>query len=368
MEKRDEIQKEALNKSLEYNRCTLALSMRTGKTKIGLDRINLELEKNKNLKVLIVAPKLSIRQSWKDDAVKFKMKYLLDHITFSTYISLNKQDLNYDMLILDENHSLLSTHIQYLSKFKGKILGLTGTPPKHTHGNKAKIISAYCPVVYKYITNDAVEDQVLNDYRILVHMIDISDRKNVPIKRKDGRIFYNSEKEIYNYWGNRIRDSNTPRHRQLNSIMRMKAMQGFPSKVEYAKWLLKSIEDKCIVFTNTQAQAEDISKYSYHSKNPNNEENLRLFKEGIIQILACVNQISEGITIPGLNTGLIFHFYSDSSAKGAQRFGRLLGLTQDEIATLHILCYKGTVDEDWVSGGLEDLDQSKIRYVNFKIE
>lgn len=43
--------------------------------------------------------------------------------------------------------------------------------------------------------------------------------------------------------------------------------------------------------------------------------------------------------------------------------GRLLRLNPDDTATVHILCYKDTVDEKWVEEALEDLDQNKITWI-----
>lgn len=45
--------------------------------------------------------------------------------------------------------------------------------------------------------------------------------------------------------------------------------------------------------------------------------------------------------------------------------GRLLRLNPNETAVIHILCYKNTVDEQWVNTALEDLDQTKIKYLNY---
>ena len=45
-----------------------------------------------------------------------------------------------------------------------KIIGLTGTPPKFSNSEKGIMVNRYCPIVYKYITDSAVEDKILNDY------------------------------------------------------------------------------------------------------------------------------------------------------------------------------------------------------------
>jgi superfamily II DNA or RNA helicase len=366
-EKREEVQEQALTESLQHYRCGLALSMRTGKTKIGLDRLNMEYRSNRKLKALVVAPKLAVFQGWKEDAVKFGYPHLLDHITFSTYLSLDKQDQDYDIIILDECHSLLPSHNDYLSGFKGKILGLTGTPPRYRNSAKYKMVDRYCPIVYSYITNDAVEDNVLNDYRILVHMISLSEVKNVPVKKKDGGVFYNSERSIYNYWSKRVMEAEGAKAKQVSSVMRMKAMMEFPSKIRYARKLMQHIEEKCIVFANTQEQADKLCQHSYHSKNPTSEQNLSLFKAGMIDRLSCVLQLSEGVTVPDLKAAIVLHSYGNER-KFMQRFGRCLGLGPDEMATIHLLCFRGTVDETWVFRALEDLDQSKIKYVEFDLE
>ena len=56
------------------------------------------------------------------------------------------------------------------------------------------------------------------------------------------------------------------------------------------------------------------------------------------------------------------HSYGNER-KSSQRIGRLLRLNPDDCATIHILCYKGTVDEKWVTAALKDFDSSKIIWV-----
>ncbi len=145
-------------------------------------------------------------------------------------------------------------------------------------------------------------------------------------------------------------------------IMRMKAMMTFPSKDVLAKKLLNSINEKVILFANTQEQADSFGVLSYHSTNPRSEDNLVLFKEGKTKKLACVLQLSEGVTIPKLKEGIIMHAYGNEH-KSSQRIGRNLRLNPEDQATVHILCYKDTVDEYWVKTALEDFDQSKILWI-----
>lgn len=364
MNKRDDIQEEALAIALKSKRVGLAISMGVGKTLIGLRYID-ELKKKhdgENIKILVVAPKLSIFDSWKDDAQKFGLS--LDGIDFTTYLSLTKHNPHdYTAVILDECHSLLSSHELFLTPFTGKILGLTGTPPKYDSSEKGRMVSTFCPIRYRYITDDAVDNNILNDYRILVHMMDISVQNNMPVTVKGKSVFYTSEKKNYDYWCGRLAKATSKKEEQICSVMRMRALMDFRTKEKYARKLITDQEEKCLVFCNTQEQADRLSLNSYHSNNPYSEDNLEMFKKGEIDILTCVSQLNEGVNIPDLKVGIMLHSYGNER-KFSQRLGRLLRLNPDDTAYIHVLCYRNTVDEKWVIKALEDLDQSKIKYFN----
>lgn len=365
LSKREIIQQDALQATEGKFRCGLGISMGVGKTYIGLQHMESQLKKalGEPLRFLVVAPKVAIFQSWKDDAEKFGLAHLLEFIDFTTYLSLAKQHREYACIYLDECHSLLNTHDFYLATYGGKILGLTGTPPRYKNSEKGEMVAKYCPVAYTYITDDAVEDQILNDYKIIVHQIPLSEVKNYKVSMKNGGVFYTSEAAHYDYWSERILNTYGPAQQKIFRIMRMKAMMEYKSKEVYAQGLLDMIHDKCLVFCNTTEQADRMCKKSYHSKNPDSEVNLDEFKRGDIEQLSCVLQLSEGVNIPNLKTGIIMHSYSNER-KSSQRIGRLLRLNPDEKAVIHILMYEGTIDEQWVHEALKDLDPEKIVYSN----
>lgn len=363
MSNRDIIQAEAISEANRHFRCGLGISMGVGKTLIGL--LHMVAHYKKDRKFLVVAPKVSIFQSWKDDAVKFKKSYLLDNIEFTTYLSLNKHNpSDYAVVYLDECHSLLYSHKDFLDAYKGKILGLTGTPPVRQYTEKGKMVNQYCPIVYRYQIDEAVDANILNDYKIIVHMLSLSTAKNIKVDRKDGRSFYTSEVDQYNYCNTRIATSTSgSKSHQFAVIARMTAIKQFKTKETYAAELAKKLDGKLIIFANTQAQADRLCSYSYHSKNPNSQDNLLKFKSGEITQLSCVDQLSEGVTIPHLDTGIILHAYGNER-KTSQRLGRLLRLNPDMVSEVHILCYKDTVDTKWVADALKGIDEDKVQYVD----
>jgi len=353
---RDLIQHQALKEALQFKRSGLQLATGAGKTKIGLDYINVLPN---HLKVLVVAPKVDIFKSWTADAAKFEVAELLERITFTTYISLPKHNPEeYDIVILDEAHSLKASALPFLRGYKGRILGLTGTPPKYLTSEKGQLMMEYYPIKYVFKTDKAVENEILNDYRIYVHYLDLN--RNKTIKTKQG--WMTSERAQYDWITREIENANS-RNLMFKTIQRINFLKQFETKEHYAKKLISEInqDEKVLIFANTIDQAERLCKDSHHSKNKNSP--LEAFKTGEITKLSCVEQLSEGINIPNLKNAIILHSYSGGSPKFVQRFGRLLRLSPEESSVVHILCYKDTVDEKWMHDNLKSFDQNKITHL-----
>ena len=359
---REVVQADALSIASKHRRCGLAISMGVGKTRIAIQH----LQKNYNsfIQVLVVIPKHSVAQSWKDELDKMNLESLLTHITFTTYLSINKhKPTEFDIVYLDECHSLKLTHEPFLQKFSGKILGLTGTPPRDKQSEKGRLVQRYCPIKYVFDVDSATDSNILNDYRIVIHELELSKLPSLKKKNKAGGQWYTSELKDYNYCTGRLRDAVNPKQMQFAAIMRMRALMDYNTKENYVKSILKRIDAKCIVFANTQKQADKLCKHSYHSGNNQSDENLELFSDGRINQLSCVLQLSEGVSIPNLKAGIIMHAYGNEK-KTAQRIGRLLRLNPSEVAVCHILCYKNTKDTEWVASALKSFDKSKIKYYN----
>lgn len=320
----------------------------------------------------MAVPKLSvIKEVWQPELKLANCEYLLKHIQFTTYISLPKQALNYDLLILEEVHNVTPAHDHWLSQFRGKILGLTGTPPKDIESDKARLIAKYCPIVYTYFITQAVNDKILNNYRIIVHPVKLSTKRDIEVKYKDKKTgqektFLASEESTYKHLTRKLAREKSPEKKNMAKIYRMIEMKSFKSKEVYAKKLLSTITDKCIIFCNTKEQADRLCDYSYHSSNPESDYNLKLFNAGNIMQMSTILQLMEGINIKNLRQGVILTSYSGDSPKFLQRFGRLMRLKPDETATCHLLCFEDSIEEHWVASALEGLDKSKITYLSNK--
>ncbi len=372
---RENIQKKALEITLSHRRCGLGISMGVGKTRIALQH----LIKNYHpvCKYLVVVPKNAVIDSWNDEMEKmvdqFKdlsdenyeidLEVIKHQIQFVNYRSINKLDpAHYNVVYLDECHNLLFSHEEFLKNYNGKVLGLTGTPPKKG-SEKYIMVQKYCPIVYEFSVDEATDSNILNDYKIIIHLLELSKLPNLKKKNKNGGVWYTSELKDYAYLNRRYQEAMPGKSQQMAAIMRMRGLMEYSTKEEYLKSILVNISSKCIIFANTHKQADRVCTHSYHSGNPKSDENLELFSDGRINKLSSVLQLNEGISVHNLRQGIIMHAYGNNR-KSAQRIGRLLRLSPDQKATCHILCYKGTQDEKWVEKALETFDQNKIEYYN----
>ena len=180
------VQEDALKIALNHKRCGLAISMGVGKTRIAIQHF--QKSYNPFIKALVVIPKLSIKESWLAELQKLGIEKLADHLSFTTYLSIGKQNPNeYDIVYLDECHNLLETHDSFLSNFRGKILGLTGTPPKYNDSEKGRMVSKYCPIKYTFTIDEATDSKILNDYQIVVHELELSKLLTLKKTKKQGK-------------------------------------------------------------------------------------------------------------------------------------------------------------------------------------
>jgi superfamily II DNA or RNA helicase len=364
---RDTIQEECLEKTNSILQCTYQLGTGMGKSKLTLMFLDYILKRHPHFKILLVIPKTVLINGWLTEISKYKYEHLLKHISFVTYLSLDKKNPDdYDVLILDECQNLKYKHEDFLNSFKNAkkyIRGLTGTYPEEINSEKFSLCQEFCPIGYSFKTEEGVENKILNDYKIYIHMLDLDTNLTIPMQKGKWKT---SEQKMYDYWNTQLENAVTEKQKMFLRIRRMSALKSFQSKVEYAKKLKLKITNKCLIFANTQKQADELSNHSYHSKNKKSEENLNLFKQGKIQFLSCVEQLNEGVNVPELKSGVILHSYSNNRLF-AQKLGRFLRLILGQTAIVHVLCYRNTADEQWVKNAMKEFNSDKITYLNLKL-
>lgn len=344
---RELIQKEAIEALLKVEKGCAILPVRSGKTFVGHNLAS------KFDKVIVSYPNTSILEGWLNDAEKFG--FITDHITFTTHLSLNKLDISdYSCIILDEIDQFSVNQwenlVFNLPNFKGKLYGLTATPPNK--GEKKAFLDEYCPIIYER-TLDETTGVTNKDYEIIVHLLRPSKTKDIPLSK--GRFW--SEEAKLNFWENKYYKTKN----FMDMLKLIQAIQNSKTKLDYLKQLSTKI-DRCLIFLETKEQCNNLPYPTYFSGNKNSEDNLQAFQEEKINKLSCVRQLSAGITFPNLKECIILHAYA-SNNKFHQRFGRTLNYVEGEKATIHLICLDGTKDRDWVNKALSEFDQNKIKYL-----
>lgn len=349
------IQSECLEAVKDYSRAGVVLGTGTGKTLLGIKHMAKQWDPYALF--LVVAPKVSVFNEWQKQCIEHGFEYLIDNIEFTTYLSLNKKNpSDYRHIYLDECHNLKFSHDKFLRNYHKGIIGLTGTYPVYQSDERYKMCEKYCPIKYEYNVTEGIEDDILNDYTIILHPLNLSNDYNIPTSK--GKMM--SEQSIYNMWSNMVANA-AGKQKQMNSIIRMKKIQSFTTKINYIEKMLKAVKDeKVLVFMESKENCQKISKHTYFSGNKKSDQNLELFAKGDVKVLTTIKQLAEGINIPKLKIGIIQHAYANERLL-PQKVGRFLRLNPQDKAIIHILYYKNTIDEEWLKSSLKHLNHKNIK-------
>jgi superfamily II DNA or RNA helicase len=340
---REEVQKEATETLLKHDSGTANISMRLGKTFVGL-RLASHFKK-----VLVSYPLENIQKGWLSDAEKFNFD--ISNITFTNHRSFSKYNLeDFDCIILDEVQDFSIANWQHVESqsFK-RLYALTATPPNR--GEKRQYLSLYCPIRYE-VKIDQTTGITNKDYKITVHLLEPSTKRD--IKLKSGK--YWSEEAKINYFESKYQKESN--FKVL--LMLIAAIKNSTTKLDYVKKLASSLTNG-LIFLETIEQCNQLPYPSVHSKNPDSDNIVELFKQNKIPIITSIGMLKSGVTFPYLNDVIILHCYS-SNNKAIQKIGRALNYVEGQIANIHIICLDNTVDVRWVKKGLEDLNQNKITW------
>jgi hypothetical protein len=366
LDRRNEIREECI-KILKYpSKSILLLSPRIGKSSIAIYYI----KKYKLKKILWITPSVKLRDiDIPQEFITWKAKSYLSGTTIICYGSMSAMVGEYDLVILDEIQAITEANTEPLFNGKVKyksILGLTGTMPKHEE--KLLIIKKLGLSVVKEITIDeAVEDSMVADYRVKVLEVPL-DRvtKNISAGTK-AKPFLTTEGANYDYLSKNIARMMYQSDKRLLTfaiLKRLRFIYNSPTKLETARKLINHLQGRKLVFTGAIEHAEELSKTTYHSKT--NQDDLKLFLDGKIDLLACVNAGGTGFTYKNVQHFIIVQADSNKSGQFIQKLARSLLLQKDYTASIWVICLQGTQDEVWVKSALEQLDQDKIEYVNIK--
>lgn len=348
----------------------ICMATGTGKSKTAIDAVYNLIKYNPLAKVLVVSPTTKLRdKTWKQEFSQWNMEDAWkSNVRSECYKSLSKiNDCEFDFVILDEVHNLTENYAKFFKNNKVKAcMGLTATKPD----NKVKALlleQLNLREVYEITLDEAVSLGVVAPYEITVILTKLDNsRKYVKAGRKD-KPFYQTEQANYQYYSH-VENHEDPSIRKRVGkffyINRMKFIYNLMSKTEAAQDIINRIPEslRTLIFCGSIEQAEKLCPYRYHSKT--GDKDYEAFFSEKINRMSCVEAVNEGHNIPNVDVALVVQLNSNALDL-IQRIGRIIRFKAGHIGKIVIICVENTVDEKWMRSATKDLDQNKIRFLNW---
>jgi superfamily II DNA or RNA helicase len=353
----DELQADVIKKSLEfykdYRKGWLDLAMRAGKT-----RISIEIIRNMfphSCKLLIAYPDNKLKDTWKEEMIKWKYDNI--DITYTNFSSLKKHVSGWwQFFICDEFHSLSENEASLVDQISaGYTLFLSGTISKETKQKWPKFRE-----IYRYTTSQGIDNSILANYTITVHLVDLDNTIKTPNKK--GKML--SEKQKYDNYTYVIQQMKYNGQNSMHlALARNRLSLSSIGKVEYTKKLLNKLNDKrVLVFTGLADVADSLDIYSYHSKSTE-DGHFKAFLASKLNHLALAEMGKMGVTYPMLDSVILLNF-TYNAEMSSQLLNRAINLDyKGKIADLHVICLNESPELKKVKESLSMLDSSKIKYI-----
>lgn len=381
---REEILNTALQ--LHSNNICLEMATGTGKTLVALSIVKERLKDKLVKSILIVIPKNVLEKEWLKEIHKWEMDELIPFITFSTYVSFPKHNINdFDAVIYDEAQHITDRCIEAIPSVNTPINVLLSATIKRAH--KMKLNRTFYNLhTLKVDIKDAVDNGILPDPTVLLIplRLDKTKPKEVYIKRKSckktvvceykNRWQYLKDKTMqvqiwcteYEYYemleSDFVQATNHCREtwkRQL-AIQRLKWLSKI--KTDTTKRILEILKDeRTLTFCNSIEQCEELGDYPIHSGKKELLENLEKFNSGEINHITSVRMLDEGMNAVDLRIG-VYGNINASDIITKQRAGRIL---RHRNPIIIIPFYQGTREEEIVEKIKSDFNPDKIHTINY---
>ena len=341
----------------------------------------------KGTNVLFLAETKVRKNTVIDDAKFFKQVYSVDpfvgyNIKFALYQSAWKHDIQYyfpnsrsTFICCDEIHDLLTDkRILFILNSKldnVKLLGLTATIDRKTkylvqgeEVTKIELINRFCPVIYSYTINSAIEDKTTRELKFFVVKHELDTKRNLETGTKKQR-WTTSEKLQYEYLDKEFKrclfiplsDPNRDFRIMMAASKRANFLYNLKSKTEECKKLVKHLKGKTLVFGQSNKELLEICPTAIVQDNPNLVRDLQDFKSGKT-LLSCSNKIlRQGENIPNLDN-VVLHSYYSKWGPLTQMLGRLR--QSSNLGYVIMFITSNTQEEKWFQSATENLKSEWI--------
>jgi len=331
-----------------------------GKTFFAMMCIKELAEEKKELRFLIVVPTLALRDQWTldliddlgvnreeiyshgmDNSILPQHRIVLIVINSARKYSSEFTQKGQWMLIVDECHRAASEENR-----KAMIgswvatLGLSATPERqYDDWFNEYLIPKLGIVIAEYDYVKAKKDNVIVDFELMNY--------KVPLTNEESQDINNLTRSIAIERNAMLKSGEMESQKLLNlSMKRSRISQRAENRVPLAISICDKFRDRrVLIFHEYTAIADQITRIlderghrvaSYHSKIGDDLrfDNLRMFREGVIDILVTCKALDEGLNVPDTSVGIIVAS-TKSVRQRIQRMGRILRTSEGkEIGTI----------------------------------
>lgn len=396
---REELQKQALSLINNQGRVALQWCTGLGKSRAAIEIANYLVEKNNNLKVLLVVAEVAHKNNWEEEFKKWD--YKVNNTIIECYASLKKyRNTDWDLIIFDEAHHLGSElRMDILTSITSKkVILLSATLPDQVLNTITSVFGEFA--ISKVTLKQAIEEGILPKPKVFLVPLTLDNKyPNCTIieewGKKDKRITYKcklherweyirnkskypnvtleiscTQQQKYNYlteqfeyWRRqflRTRQEHT-RNKWLQVGSKRKRFLG-ECKTEATRLLLYKLKDKrFICFCSSIEQSEILGgNNAIHSKRENSLGIIEDFNNNKINSLFAVGMLQEGQNLTDIEAGIIIQLDGQERAF-VQKFGRSLR-ADDPIQ--FIFYYKNTRDVDYLDNVIEGINEDYITEVD----
>lgn len=359
---KEQLQKECFEAIKEANfNCGIILPTGVGKSKILCDIIKYLGFK----RILYLCDNTRLRDvDFPNELIKWGLEEYVDIIERHCYQTAYKWGgEHYDLLLADESDAALTeqySKVFFNNTFKHTIL-VSATLSKE----KRALCEQIVPIVFEKHIGEVVDKGVVNGEQVYFVNFMLT-----PAENSKYLSFNDQFKKLLND------EKSTTKQIEFVQISRKHFLSNLDSAAKVCKELLKKLfyekeSNKILVFCELTDQADRITKYTYHTKN-SDEDNLAKFVNGHTRVLGVVGKINRGVNIEGVNN-IIFESPSQSETKITQQSGRARRLSIDEIVHMFFLIpyfidrrgeKRSTIVEKWVRQSTKKLDLTKVKILN----
>ncbi len=338
----------------------------SGKSLVGL----LAIEQCRR-RALVVAPTLDLVWQWHGlmsatfaapIGVLGGGEHDVQDLTVATYDSaalyMERYGDRFGLLVFDEVHHLPTPRTRLCAEMSlaPHRLGLSATVDR-LDGAHDELDDLIGPRVYERgIVN--LRGEVLSPYQVNTLEVELSeaDRARYDEERgiyldflRQNRIFMGGK----NGWGNFIRQaarSNEGRRAMLAHRRQKRLAQAAPEKIRLcAELLFQHRHDKCLIFTDDNRTAYDISRrclvpaITHQTKVKERTAILGMLKDGTVGAVVTSRVLNEGVDVPAANVAIVVSGTS-TVREHVQRLGRVLRKQEDKLATFYEIIAADTTE------------------------